>query len=348
MLSAATVQRDVTAPPHAELMGSRRPCDGLDNRCADHRAHLEPCPRCGSSGVVKNGSFRLVSGDRVQRYLCQSCRRTFSPLTGKPAYRVRKLAAWNAAVHLLAASLPLRRTASRLKISVSTAFRWRHRALAALSRQARPLGGAVSVTMCHVKYSEKGSRVCNGPGSWGYWNILRHGPHADPPARPPGPGGFRRRFRLLIDGRPVGVMAAQNGQRYELCIIGQGRITPEHLARGLTQLVEKGSHVFAFGWPEYRGACETLGLVYHNGYAATSGRSPQGTAPPAAAPGYDLDAASVRCPVVPYGWLRTFRGVATCYLAHYLAWFRDIVLPAPCQTLATLLADRVDSAGAPS
>ena len=239
-------------------------------------------------------------------------------------------------LHLLRETLPLRRTASLLRISVSTAFRWRHRALAALRRQVRPLGGAVSVRVFLVKYSEKGSRVCNGPGSWGYWNNLRRGPHPSGLFQPKAPGGARRRFRLLIDGRPLGVMAAQTEQGYELAVIGQGRITPAYLAKGLAQLVKKGSHVYAPGWTEYTKACETLGLIHHNGWAALD----EGAEATPGAPARDANHAPVWCPVPPESWLRTFKGVATRYLAHYLAWYRDIARPGAYPSLATVVASR--------
>ena len=289
------------------------------------------CPRCGDSRVAKNGSFRLRSGERVQRYLCRACGRTFSPLTGKPAYRLRKRAEWNAMVHLLQTELPLRQTASRLSISLSTAFRWRHRALAYLNRRVcAPLGGDVSVRFFRVKYSEKGSRICNGPGSWGYWNIARRGPEPEWRPRPRMATSGKRRFRLLIEGRPVGVMVAQNEGGCELCILGQGRTTPELFGRGLAQLVKPGSQVFSFGGfrHDFEEACEALGLAHHDGHPSPD---------------------RVRVAPLPGSWLRRFKGVATRYLAHYLAWFRDIVhhagapggtVPAECPTLRLLLVSR--------
>ena len=36
------------------------------------------CPRCGAHGAVANGKTR-----GVQRYLCQSCNRTFGAMTGR-------------------------------------------------------------------------------------------------------------------------------------------------------------------------------------------------------------------------------------------------------------------------
>ncbi len=254
----------------------------------------------------------MVSGQRVQRYLCKTCRRTFSSNTGTPRYRIRKQDSWREMIELLADNLPLRAIASRLNIAVSTAFQWRHRALAVLSAQARRhLSGDVRVETFLVKYSEKGSRVCNGPGSWGYWNYVRRGP--EPPGRPR-PATARtgkHRFRLLVDGRPLHVMVAESDCGYELTILGQGRRTAEMVGAGLIHMVRPGSRVWTFfSGPEYREACEVLGYEYQCGIEALARRS--GTT-------------SRRPMHLLASWLRRFRGVATKYLSHYLAWFRDIV-----------------------
>src|SRR5690606_33462342 len=105
-------------------------------------------------------------GTCLKRYLCRACGRTFSEATGTPACRLRKRKEWNEMAHLLTDYLPLRTMAARLKVSLSTAFRWRHRALAALGHQPRPQpAGRVCVGCFVIRYSEEGSRTCNGPGS---------------------------------------------------------------------------------------------------------------------------------------------------------------------------------------
>ncbi len=331
------------------------------------------CPTCEGAQVVRHGSFRMASGQRVQRYLCKTCRRTFSPNTGSPAYRIRKQEQWREMVELLADNLPLRQVASRLGIALSTAFHWRHRALAALSAQPRgKLSGDVRVETFRVKYSEKGSRTTNGPGSWGYWNIVRRGIGPGGPTRPGLAPAGRNRVQLLIDGRPVNVMVAETDSGYDLAVLGQGRRTPELIGPGLSQMVRPGSRVYAFGGSEYKKACEMLGYEHHDGIAAVSRRAgsaagePQvgelqaGKALHAEAPhgprqgaadareadareavvreigaretdtgatgaGGEASGGPIRFPNLPTWWLRRFRGVATKYLDHYLAWFRDIV-----------------------
>src|SRR5690606_38916586 len=170
---------------------------------------------------------------------------------------------------LLADNLPLRQVASRLGIALSTAFHWRHRALAVLSAQPREkLSGDVRVETFHVKYSEKGSRTTNGPASWGYWTILRRGIGPGGPTRPGLAPAGRNRFQLLIDGRPVNVMVAETDSGYELGILGQGRRTPELIGPGLSRMIRPGSRVYAFGGKEYEKACATLGCVHCDGFAA--------------------------------------------------------------------------------
>ena len=43
-----------------------------------------PCPRCGATHVVKNGS----KGGRP-RWVCQNCGRSFGPTLGTAMYRLR-------------------------------------------------------------------------------------------------------------------------------------------------------------------------------------------------------------------------------------------------------------------
>ncbi len=43
-----------------------------------------PCPRCGATRVVKNGSK-----DGRPRWVCRVCKRSFGPTFGTPMYRLR-------------------------------------------------------------------------------------------------------------------------------------------------------------------------------------------------------------------------------------------------------------------
>lgn len=271
-----------------------------------------PCPHCRSRAVQGHGGYRRKDGSQVRRYRCQGCGRTFSQVTGSPAFRLRKRAEWNRMVELLTDYLPLRRVASMLGVSLSTAFRWRHRALAALAQRPRPqLEGRVCVGYFYIPYSEKGSRTCRGPGSWGYFNWLRKG------VMDPTRSGSR--FRLLIDGRPNVILVAQNEKGYQMCNLGQGRVTPEMLAAGLKTLVAPHSRVYGYDRRHLPRACETSNLHFRDASRALNAVCEGRT------DAEDYWAELPRVPEYAYGWFRQFGGVATRYLEHYIVWYCDLV-----------------------
>ncbi len=270
------------------------------------------CPYCKASALKAHGVYRRSDGTRVRRYRCRLCGRTFSDATGSPAFRLRKRAEWNRMIELLSDYLPLRRVAAMLRVSLPTAFRWRHRALAILARRPRTrLRGNVCVGYFYVRYSEKGSRTCNGPGSWGYYNWLRR--RVLDPMRSSG------RFRLLVDGRPSVILVAQNERGYQLYNLGQGQITPERLASGLKALVRAGSVVYAYDSRYFAAACEQSGLHFRDASQALRRARGRRTEPGDCWDGL---------PAVPeyaYGWFWQFHGIATRYLNHYIAWYCEIV-----------------------
>ncbi len=215
-------------------------------------------------------------------------------------------------VSLLVGFLPLRQVAARLGVSLSTAFRWRHRALAVLAQKPRTqLEGRVCVGCFYIRYSEKGSRICNGPGSWGYDHWLRKGV-LDPTRTD-------QRFRLLADGRPNVILVAQNEQGYQLFHLGQGRVTADRLATGLKALLRPGSEVYAYQQRHFEAACRQSNLQFRDANRALALLYDRKTE----AEEYwaDLPAA----PEYAYGWFRQFNGIATRYLEHYMVWYCEVV-----------------------
>ena len=86
------------------------------------------CPHCNSKYIVKNGKNK----DK-QRYKCKSCRKSFIPETNTPIYYSKKdIAVWIQYLECLFAQNSLKDCAEKCKISVSTAFFWRHRILDAI------------------------------------------------------------------------------------------------------------------------------------------------------------------------------------------------------------------------
>jgi transposase-like protein len=113
------------------------------------------CPHCAGGHVVKNGS-----ADGLQRYKCQSCRRSFNALTGTSLARLRMKGKWLEQTAALRDGLSLNRAAERIGISRTTAFRWRHRFLALPKTvQAQALVGIAEADETFFLHSNKGQRT---------------------------------------------------------------------------------------------------------------------------------------------------------------------------------------------
>src|SRR5680860_1182961 len=84
------------------------------------------CPHCAAGSPVR---FGHASG--LQRYKCHACRRTFNALTGTPLARLRHRDAWSVFAQALIDGESVRRSAAKAGVHRNTAFRWRHRFLAA-------------------------------------------------------------------------------------------------------------------------------------------------------------------------------------------------------------------------
>jgi len=96
----------------------------IESRFLEHPV----CPRCPSNNVKKWGR-----SNNLQRFRCFACGKAFNPLTGTSLAHLRNKDRWLTMVSALKQGLPLRRTADECDVSLTTAFRWRHRFLKAAS-----------------------------------------------------------------------------------------------------------------------------------------------------------------------------------------------------------------------
>lgn len=289
------------------------------------------CPHCRGGWLRKHGYFHRKDGSRQQRYRCLRCGRTSNPGTATIHARLRKRAEFARMWDREMQDLPLRAVAARLNVHLSTAFRWRHRMLGELCKQPRPaLAGDVGVTHVFIPYSEKGSRTGLGPGSYGYQDPLRPSSRRGRSAQwgtrsqvqhaaGESPHPQRRpRFRRFVDGRPTCVLLARAEQHQEFSIIGSQRLSAESLQAGLEDLIDPEASVYAFGPGPYEEACERLGLRCFDGWTTSFEQLKR-----AARTGRALTEA-ISEPSTPHAWLKRFRGVATRYLHHYMAWFHRV------------------------
>lgn len=255
------------------------------------------CPRCGHGRYHLWGTF---SGR--QRYRCLGCRRTFSDLTGTPAAYLKKIQLLPAYGRCWAAAESVRRTATRLDIHPSTAFRWRHRLCAWLEEHdGENLTGWVELDSFFLLDSQKGQRNLQRP-------PRRRGPEHTLLFDEP-----RVRVTLACDrtGQVVsGAVPARRPPAAAFQQVLQGRLIGEtHLvARNLSgplNLAHLGQFTF------HRASGQPLRI---------DDSSINLRSPPTLAHGrtvFDYRSRLRR-------WLAGFRGVATKYLLNYLIWHRTV------------------------
>lgn len=116
--------------------------------------NITACPHCHSHKFHKHGNYK-----GVQRFKCLDCAKTFSPTTGTPLARLRYQDKHIANAKCMVQGLTVRKTAKRLGVDTTTAFRWRHRFLKAL-RDMNPseLSGIVEADETFFLESFKGKR----------------------------------------------------------------------------------------------------------------------------------------------------------------------------------------------
>lgn len=85
------------------------------------------CPHCARHKITAWGK---ASGK--PRYRCAGCRKTFNPLTGTPLAGLHFPERWSDQAQALMSGESATKAAERCAVNYTTAFRWRHRFLAAL------------------------------------------------------------------------------------------------------------------------------------------------------------------------------------------------------------------------
>ncbi|MEX0892227.1 MAG: hypothetical protein WEB88_08660 [Gemmatimonadota bacterium] len=286
------------------------------------------CPRCGSTKVIRWGRF---SGR--QRYRCHGCRRTFSDLTGTPLAYTKRLRLWPAYCACMLDGRSVRASARRVGIHKDTAFRWRHRILAAhLAAPPRPLRGIIELGETAFPYSTKGQHRAEGSHAAG---------------RIPGrPAEHLVRVLLLVD-RTGAHWSGVIGERGRLVEFHEGRwyrwrlplrqICRGHgvesalreAVRGDAVLVAKQGRL-----SKYAAVARRLGMRYRQAWGSSSleplparrgtvrGRLSESLAV-TQDPLHHL--AHVRSYTMRlHAWMPRFRGVATKYLENYLVWYEIV------------------------
>ena len=114
------------------------------------------CIYCEGKHVVKNGKRK----DGIQRFLCRDCHRSFIASSDSITSRTRKsISVWAAYLKCMLDQKTLKQSSEECRISVSTAFTWRHKILDTLSELTEKtyLTGVVEADETFFNVSFKGN-----------------------------------------------------------------------------------------------------------------------------------------------------------------------------------------------
>ena len=246
------------------------------------------CPHCASEGAVSRGMAR-----GLRRYQCKGCGRTFNALSGTPLSGLHHKERWLSFGASLAKGETVKASAARCDVAVSTAFRWRHRFLAAARSDSEVLKGIVEADETYVLESRKGAR--------GLGRKARRR------------GGKAKKRGLSREQVPVLMAADRSGTTVSAVL---PRVDAAALAAALDPVVAKDALLVSDGGASYPPCAAALG-VSHEALNRSMGERVRG----------DLHVQTVNSRHSRLkDFLRPRRGIATRYLDNYLSWFHLVGL----------------------
>ena len=270
------------------------------------------CPHCSSEGAVSRGMAR-----GLRRYQCKGCGRTFNALSGTPLSGLHHKERWLSFGASLAEGETVKASAARCDVAVSTAFRWRHRFLAAARSDSEVLKGIVEADETYVLESRKGAR--------GLGRKARRR------------GGKAKKRGLSREQVPVLMAADRSGTTVSAVL---PRVDAAALTAALDPVVAKDALLVSDGGASYPPCAAALG-VSHEALNRSMGERVRG----------DLHVQTVNS---RHSRLKDFnarirrmrprRGIATRYLDNYLSWFHLVGLAPGANDRACLAAAVTDDA----
>lgn len=279
-------------PQRKRVRQALQPAAGLDQVIAlieQVRGAGRRCPRCNGAQCQRHGV-----PNKLQRYRCRACGRTFNDLTGTPLAHLRLKGKWLDYVAALLASMPIRAAAERVAVHRNTAFRWRHRFLhwIKLDRPER-LTGIVEADEMFLLESQKGAR------------------HLDRPARKRGGSASRRGISRELDC--ILVARDRHGQTID-AVTGRGALTASQLGRHLLPNLAPQALLVSDSNAAYRAFAARHRIAHEAVNLRAGERVRRGAGGALHVQNVNTYHQRLR------QWLAPFHGVASRYLPNYLGW----------------------------
>ena len=249
---------------------------------------IPQCGHCASELVVKNGHNR-----GLQRYRCHACQRTFNITSGTPLAGLHSKERFFKQGECLVKGLTVREAAAEMDVSVSTAFRLRHRFLEAVqTHQPKQVEGILEADETYLRESQKGSRKMTRPSR----------------AR----GGKATAKGSARDLVPVLVANVRGTHQVADRVLTS--MTTIQAADALRPVVGPGTLLCIDGSGSLRAAAADLGVTTKSIAVSYDGRILEGV--------YHVQTVNNYHERLKTWTNRKLRGVSTKYLPNYLAWMR--------------------------
>ena len=293
-LNASRFDQATDEPQPASLPPQARSADqaGATSSIAElgqRRVDSVGCPHCANRDVVRWGQ-----ASDLPRYRCKACRRTFNALTKTPLANLRMKEKWAAQTEAMIEGVSTAKAARRCDVHYTTAFRWRHRFLAALAGdKPRTLAGIVEGDETFILESFKGKR-------------------SGMPRKSRKRGGKSAKRGLSVEQIPVIVARDRQGATTDAVLPKLNRVS---IAAALDGVVTPANEFCCDGGTAIVAFARRAGIAAHI--------LPMPGKPKPNAPDFHLNNVNAYHGRLK-DWLRRFHGVATKNLPNYLGWRRTL------------------------
>jgi transposase-like protein len=247
------------------------------------------CPHCDNHDVVRWGH-----ASDLPRYRCKACLRTFNALTKTPLANLRLKDKWATQTAAMIDGVSTAKAAQRCGVHYTTAFRWRHRFLAALAGdKPKALSGIVEGDETFILESFKGKR-------------------SGLPRKSRKRGGKSAKRGLSAEQIPVIVARDRLGATTDAVLPKLNRVS---IAAALDGVVTSANEFCCDGGTAIVAFARHAGIPAHI--------LPMPGKPNPKAPDFHLNNINAYHGRLKE-WLRRFHGVATKNLPNYLGWRRTL------------------------
>jgi transposase-like protein len=247
------------------------------------------CPFCGHDLYYRHGF-----ANKLQRYRCRKCKKTFNALTGTPLARLRHRGKWLNYLKTMTESLTIRKAATVVGVHRTTSFRWRHRFLTWIKLDHPViLQGITEADETYLLESSKGSH-----------NLDR---------KPRKRGGCATKRGLSNEQVCILIARDRSGHTLDF-LTGRGSVSKSQLDTHLKSVLDDDTLLISDGNPAYSAFCQAVGIT-HEMVNLSKGQRVNGA--------YHLQNVNAYHSRFKQ-WLIRFHGVATKYLSNYLGWRRSI------------------------